>query len=57
MPMYEYICRECEKSFERPEHLADHLAPGKKKPKCPHCGSRKVEPQISTSFVKTARKS
>ena len=40
MPLFEYICKDCEKRFEA-------LVMGSKKPECPACHSRKLEQQLS----------
>jgi putative FmdB family regulatory protein len=44
MPIFEYICKECEHEFEA-------LVFGKQKAKCPKCQSRKLEPQLSAFAV------
>jgi putative FmdB family regulatory protein len=54
MPTYEYRCEECRKRFSRVETISQH---GKKRPKCPKCGSAKVMQVFSSFFVKTGRKS
>jgi len=43
MPIYEYRCRSCGKTFE---HL--HRRLGERSPACPYCGFQKVEKQFST---------
>ncbi len=43
MPIYEYECRACGKSFE---HLARTLT--EKAPACPSCGAKKPAKQLST---------
>lgn len=40
MPLYEYACPKCQKEFEL-------LIRGNERPICPHCGSKKVERQMS----------
>jgi len=40
MPLYEYACRDCGKSFEI-------LVRGAEKPVCPHCESRKLDKLLS----------
>jgi putative FmdB family regulatory protein len=40
MPLYEYVCKQCGQQFEE-------LIRGQEQPVCPHCGSRKVEKQLS----------
>ena len=54
MPTYQYRCGKCGKTFERVETMSDH---GAKRPTCPACRSRKVEPQLSAFFAKTRKKS
>ena len=44
MPIFEYICKECEHEFEA-------LVFGKQKAECPKCQSRKLEPQLSMFAV------
>ncbi len=40
MPIFEYICKECNHEFEA-------LVFGKDKAECPKCASKKLEPQLS----------
>ena len=42
MPIYEYICDEC----DRPSEIL--LKGRREKPRCPHCGSAKLTRQFST---------
>ncbi len=51
MPMYEYQCRDCDKSFEK---LIASAAGRDNAVKCPHCGSKKTGRQISTFAVASA---
>ena len=44
MPIFEYICQECEHQFEA-------LVYGKEKADCPKCHSRKLSPQLSVFAV------
>ncbi|MGB9073704.1 MAG: zinc ribbon domain-containing protein [Terriglobales bacterium] len=44
MPIFEYVCKECQHQFEA-------LVFGNDKPKCPKCQSRKLEPQLSVFAV------
>jgi putative FmdB family regulatory protein len=46
MPIFEYICKECEHEFEA-------LVFGKQKAECPKCASKKLEPQLSVFAVST----
>ncbi|HUX10774.1 MAG TPA: zinc ribbon domain-containing protein [Terriglobia bacterium] len=43
MPIFEYTCQKCKKTFEK-------LVLGKKasQPVCPECGSKKTKQQFST---------
>src|SRR5690606_22642586 len=47
MPMYEYTCSDCKKSFERLVRSADD----KESVACPACGSRKTARQLSVFAV------
>jgi putative FmdB family regulatory protein len=40
MPIFEYVCKECQYEFEA-------LVFGKQKAACPKCQSKKLEPQLS----------
>jgi putative FmdB family regulatory protein len=44
MPIFEYICQECEHEFEA-------LVFGRDKAKCPKCESKKLSPQLSVFAV------
>ena len=44
MPIFEYVCKECEHEFET-------LVFGKDKAECPKCHSKKLEPQLSVFAV------
>ena len=46
MPIFEYICQECNHEFEA-------LVYGNQKADCPKCHSKKLAPQISTFAVAT----
>ena len=54
MPIYEYRCTKCRKRFSLEQAISEH---GKRRPACPKCKSRAVEPMFSTFFAKTGRKS
>ncbi len=54
MPIYEYRCTKCRKRFSVEQSITEH---GKRRPACPKCKSRAVEPMLSTFFAKTGRKS
>ena len=44
MPIYEYVCKQCNKQFEL-------LVQGSTAPECPSCKSRKLEKQLSVFAV------
>jgi putative FmdB family regulatory protein len=44
MPIFEYICQECDHHFEA-------LVYGKEKAECPKCHTRKLTPQLSVFAV------
>jgi putative FmdB family regulatory protein len=44
MPIFEYICKECDHRFEA-------LIYGKQKAACPKCHTTKLEPQLSVFAV------
>jgi putative FmdB family regulatory protein len=53
MPIYEFTCKDCHKTFElsRPvSEATDRSTP------CPHCGSQKTERVWSTSSPSPARR-
>ncbi len=54
MPVYEFLCQGCNKEFSLVMSLREHE---KKKPACPHCGSKKVRQQISAFQAITSKKS
>lgn len=53
MPVYEYICQKCKKSFEVVRLIKEN---GRKGATCPKCASKKVERLWSSVFVETSRK-
>ncbi|HUT25472.1 MAG TPA: zinc ribbon domain-containing protein [Sumerlaeia bacterium] len=54
MPVYEFSCRKCSKSFTLKLSLADYES---KKARCPKCSSARVVRRISAFSVKTSKKS
>jgi len=54
MPTYDYRCPACKKKFSVMMSITEHEA---RKVKCPKCGGKKLEQQISTFMTKTSRKS
>jgi len=54
MPLYEYVCRKCQKKFGKVLTVKAHDF---YKVKCPRCKSEDVEHIIEPFFAKTAKKS
>ena len=46
MPIFEYLCKECDHQFEA-------LVYGNQKAECPKCHSKKLAPQLSVFAVST----
>ncbi|HEX3320064.1 MAG TPA: zinc ribbon domain-containing protein [Terriglobales bacterium] len=53
MPVYDYICNDCHKTFELVLTLQEHETDIK----CPHCKSKNVEQEATAFFAVTGRKS
>ncbi|HSC28070.1 MAG TPA: zinc ribbon domain-containing protein [Vicinamibacterales bacterium] len=54
MPVYEFVCRECQKPFEITRPISEAPTTDVK---CPACGSSRVDRTYSNVFAKTSRKS
>jgi putative FmdB family regulatory protein len=54
MPRYDYVCKECKKSFTLTMTLTEH---DKAKVSCPGCKSKKVEQKVAAFFAVSAKKS
>ena len=54
MPVYEYVCLDCQKKFSELKPISAY---DPKTVKCPKCGSKKVERRWSSVFVETSSKS
>ncbi|MCA9025366.1 MAG: zinc ribbon domain-containing protein [Planctomycetaceae bacterium] len=54
MPLYQYVCRKCEKQFEIEETIGLHAQ--HRQHQCPRCGSSEVQQVISNVTVQTKRK-
>ena len=54
MPVYDYVCLDCNKTFETALSLNEH---DKENPKCPHCGRKNVEQEVAAFFAVTSKKS
>jgi putative FmdB family regulatory protein len=57
MPVYEFSCQQCGKSFEVAFSIAEAERKRKEGVQCPACGRSEVVPQISHFQVKTSKKS
>jgi putative FmdB family regulatory protein len=54
MPVYDYLCKDCKKSFERVLTLHEHDT---EKMCCPACGSRNIEQAATAFYAVTSKKS
>jgi putative FmdB family regulatory protein len=54
MPLYVFLCRDCNKKFEHTLHISEL---GKTPVKCPQCGSEKTEQQAAAFAAVTSKKS
>ena len=54
MPVYEYYCNDCHKSFERVLTLREHEA---EQMKCPDCGGRNIQQEAAAFYAVTSKKS
>jgi putative FmdB family regulatory protein len=54
MPVYDYICHDCNKSFETVLSLKEH---DKEKISCPHCGGKNAEQEAAVFFAVIGKKS
>ena len=54
MPVYDYVCLDCNQTFETALSLNEH---DKENPKCPRCGSKNVEKEVAAFFAVTSKKS
>lgn len=54
MPVYEYVCLNCNKKFSEAMPISEY---DPKAAKCPKCRSKRVERRWSTVYVETSKKS
>jgi putative FmdB family regulatory protein len=54
MPVYEFTCRDCQKTFELVQSVADHEAA---LVRCPHCNGTNVDRLVSHVHAVTSKKS
>jgi putative FmdB family regulatory protein len=53
MPVYDYVCNDCHKTFELILTLKEHEVDAK----CPQCGSKNVEQEATAFYAVTGKKS
>jgi len=54
MPVYDYHCNDCRKSFEKVLTLREHDG---ENIKCPHCGSKNTVQEAAAFYAVTSKKS
>ena len=54
MPVYDYLCKDCRKVFEKILTLAEYE---KQTVTCPNCGGRNVEQELRAFYAVTSKKS
>jgi putative FmdB family regulatory protein len=54
MPVYDYVCKDCQKPFELILTLGEH---DKSDICCPKCGSKNVEQDAAAFYAVTSKKS
>jgi len=54
MPVYDYVCQDCHKTFELVLTVGEH---DHETVKCPKCGSKHVEQEATAFFAVTSKKS
>jgi len=54
MPVYDYLCNDCHKSFELVLTLTEH---DKDPIVCPKCGSKNIAQEMAEFFAVTSKKS
>lgn len=54
MPLYEFLCADCDKTFSKVLTLAEYEQDGVT---CPYCGGKEVVQEPSTFFAVTSKKS
>jgi len=55
VPIYEFVCADCKKSFSLTLHISEYEK--KKSFKCPSCESRHVRRKVTPFFAVTSKKS
>ena len=54
MPVYDYACKDCQKTFERILTLHEHDS---EEMRCPECGSKNIEQEAAAFYAVTSKKS
>jgi len=55
MPVYEFECTQCGKTFTQKQTFDEH--DHHKRVKCPKCGTTRVKQLVGTVFAQTSKKS
>ena len=53
MPVYDYFCNDCDKTFEQTLTLRQHDG----QERCPHCGGKNVRQEAAAFDAVTSKKS
>ncbi len=54
MPVYDYVCKDCNKTFERSLTVHEHDS---QEMRCPACGSKNIEQVAAAFYAVTSKKS
>jgi putative FmdB family regulatory protein len=54
MPVYDYRCSDCHKTFEQTLTLHQH---DKSQVRCPHCGGKNIQQEAAAFYAVTSKKS
>ena len=54
MPVYDYLCKDCNKAFEQVLTLDEH---DERQIRCPGCGSKNIEQVAAAFYAVTSKKS
>jgi putative FmdB family regulatory protein len=54
MPVYDYRCRDCDKTFEKALTLREHDS---EQMRCPHCGGKNIVQEAAAFYAVTSKKS
>jgi putative FmdB family regulatory protein len=54
MPVYDYVCKDCNKTFEQILTVHEHDS---EEMRCPGCGSKNIEQVAAAFYAVTSKKS